>query len=83
MKHYYLIIIIAIALLAIGTQAGVTAVDSPRKCNCVELVKNGETLEVWKGGELLLEFTPQNTDSASMETLLYIEKSANEKAPKN
>jgi hypothetical protein len=37
--------------------------------------------EVYWGGELLLEFTPQNTDSASLETLRYIYDAAREKNP--
>ncbi len=76
-------IIILIALTIIGIAAGMTAVDFFRKRNCVKIVRNGNAVEVWKYGELLLEFTPQNTDSASMQTLRHIERAANEKAPEN
>lgn len=35
--------------------------------------KNKSTVEIYSNkGELILEFTPQNTDSASLETLSYI-----------
>jgi hypothetical protein len=39
--------------------------------------------EIYRGGELLLEFTPQNTDSASLETFRYIYDAARGKKPQN
>ena len=41
--------------------------------------KSNETFEIYSNkGELILEFTPQNTDSASIETLGYIYETVKE-----
>jgi len=63
--------------------AAVIAVEYYRQSTCVRIARADATIEVWKHGDLLLEFTPQNTDSASLETLRHLEKVANEKAPEN
>lgn len=61
----------------------VIAVEYYRASTCVRIIRSDTTIEVWKHSNLLLEFTPRNTDSASMQTLRYLEKVANEKAPAN
>lgn len=38
----------------------------------VQIIKDGSTYEVYKNNELLHEFTTQNTDTASLETLEMI-----------
>ena len=38
----------------------------------IQIIKDGTTYEVYKNNELLHEFTAQNTDTASLETLEMI-----------
>lgn len=47
-------------------------VKPPRDLSGIQIIRNGKTIEIFKNGNLVGEFTPKNTDSASLTTLYFI-----------
>lgn len=55
---------------------------SPEQPVTVQIIPSQGGFEIYQAGELVLEFTPENTDSASLETLRYLYEVAREETPR-
>jgi len=78
MKSKTAIRIVMMAIFVIAIDAGFTLATYFERRDTVKIVRANSAVEVWHDGKLLHEFTQRNCDSASLETLNYIIKTAEE-----